>query len=80
MLTVAEPDGDILFDFTDVAETNEEDVIEREPTVERLTLADTVCEGERFALADTLRDIVPVEETDDERVFELDAELEADTE
>jgi hypothetical protein len=80
LLTVAEPDGDILFDFTDVAETNEEDVIEREPTVERLTLADTVCEGERFALADTLRDIVPVEETDDERVFELDAELEADTE
>jgi hypothetical protein len=80
LVRVAETDGDTLFDFTDVTETDEEDVIEREPTVERLTLADTVCEGERFALADTLRDIVPVEETEPETVFELDAELEADTE
>jgi hypothetical protein len=80
LVTVAETDGDILFDFTDVTETDEEGVIEREPTVERLTLADTVCEGERLPVGDTLRDIVPVEETEPERVFEIDAELLADTE
>ena len=79
-VTVAETEEDILLDFTDVIEIDDEGVIDRDTGAERLTLADTVSETDRFALGDRLCMAVRLCELDGEGVLEVLEDTVADSE